>query len=286
MKRENINLIFAALIISTTTSTTPYLLGATIDTSKPTSLVTLAIIASACIITTPCLKLLTNIYVQRISTTTKFILKKRLINNLLRHGFFSLRQGGNIIDLVDGDVDGTIYLYHRLYYDIALNTSLITASLGAIIYINPHLLLAALSSIFLSIFFCYTTQKKANTLFEELVNENTHLLGSICDDIRLNSTTSSYSKQIQHIEKLSVRAQLKSSMLTAFSLSSYIVGITSLILIGGGYIFAEKITTGEMFSAVIYIERALSPTSALISIYYSTRESSTRLKRVKHNISR
>lgn len=283
MIRGNLLLVLISVVLSLISISSPYLLGEAIDRYGRREALPLVMLASLCIVVVPCLKLLVLIYVQRVSKNTRFILKKKLLSTLLEQNFTNLSLGGQVIDLVDGDVEGALYLYHRVYYDVAFNISLIVMSLCVVAYIQPQILLAPLAAITLSgVMYCLA-RRKAGLLFQAFVQVNCKLVGHLCDDIRLkfDAPHAYYNDRFKSIQKLGVSAQLRSSILGAFSSSSYMLGIVLLFLMGGGYFYTDKMTSGELFSSVIYVERVLSPTSSLVAIYFSVRESSVRFNRIK-----
>ncbi|MCR8718754.1 ABC transporter transmembrane domain-containing protein [Pseudomonas syringae] len=289
MNRSNLILMLAALVASFISTSSPYLLGLAIDHYGEYKKIAFGIIflAGAGLLVSPLLKLTTVLYVQKISMKTRQRLKEQLINILVRQNMENATNGGQIVDLVDGDVDGALYLLHRVYYDVALNISLIIMSLSIVAYMEPIILLAPVLAIILSFIFYWLIRTKANTLFMKVVAFNTKLVGSICDDIRLRGkiNVENHTEAMQKFTKLSVVTQFQSSMMNSFSSSSHIVAIVTLLAIGAWYSTGNRISAGELVSAAIYVERVLAPVGALVAMYFSTREAFVRLNRIKINMS-
>lgn len=269
---------------SITASVSPYLIGNSINlylASDNSYVYTLAS-ASLFIIATPPLKLAANIYLQKSISKTRYILKKTILTHLLNTRFETTRKLGERIELIDGDVDGSIYLYHSIYFDISLNCSIIIAALAITALYHPLLALAPLSGLLYATAAYFLTQKNSNSLYSEYVQQNTVTIGNICEHLHdATPYTDRVEFDIKNIQRLAFRSSLKASTFESVSGSCYPVAIVVLFLVSAHLLSAGGSSIGAIFASTIYLERVLSPTMSLISIYYSSREASYRRSRIR-----
>lgn len=283
--RYNIILSCFGLAISITSAASPYLIGSSINLYLSQDGSYIFTISTACllIITAPILRLSANIYLQQISSKTRSILKKKLLKHLLISNFSSTRKSGEIIDMIDGDVDSALYLYHAVFLDVTINSSLIVLSLLIITYYYPIMIFAPLSGMAFALLIYLITQKKSDTIYTQYVTENTTIIGAICD-LLTRSKAQPYTEilrsDIDKISKLALHSSFKASMFEALSGLCYLLAMGILFLTALYAINSNIMNTGAIFAAAIYIERVLAPTTSLISIYYSTREASYRRRRI------
>lgn len=270
-------------MIATASAASPYLIGNSINLylAQDNSYIGMISIACLIIIATPILRLLANIHIQKTLSKTRLFLKCRLITHLTTKDPLIKRNNGEIIDLIDGDVDNSLYLSHAIFFDISLNSSLIILSLLITAYYYPLITLAPLSGILYALIAFYITHKTSNTLYAKYVTENTKIIGVICNFL---AHSKFYNKKtridIKKIEKLAFRSSLKSSLLESLSGSCYVLAIGVLLLTVIHAISQNSMSTGAIFASVIYVERVLNPTTALISIYFSSREAAYRRERI------
>jgi ABC-type bacteriocin/lantibiotic exporter with double-glycine peptidase domain len=141
--------------------------------------------------------------------------------------------------------------------------------------------LAPLSGLLYASAAYFITRRKSDTLFEEYVQENTVIIGTICAHVCDAKPYNDRVKlDIKKIERLAFRSNLKASFFESISGTCYLVAIVFLFLISAHLISESALTTGAIFASAIYLERVLSPTMSLISIYYSSREASYRRNRI------
>lgn len=286
--KYNIILSCLGLSVALSSATSPFLIGNSINLYLSHDRSYILIISTACllILVTPALRLSANIYLQKISSNTTSNIKRKLLRVLFTTHFSADRRSGELLDLVDGDVDGAIYLYHGIFLDITINASLIALALLMIAYYYPAMIIAPLAGIFYSIAIYLSTKNNSNRIYTEYVTENTITIGKICDLLKQPNT--SYSDQLREdekkINKLALFSNLKISVLAALSGTSYLVGITTMLLIGFYAMNNNIMDAGMIFASAMYVERVLTPTSALISIYFSSREAFCRRSRIHNNI--
>ncbi len=237
------------------------------------------------LISAPILRYIFNIYIAKIDAGYR----KKTKNNLLRKLFFKkdLQSDEEIVDLVDGDVDGSIYLKYRRVFDVSINTSIIALSFSALIYFNFWLTLPPCIAIILTIFTFNLSKNTSNKSYLKYIELNTSFLGKICNDINKNQPVdvSKYENDSVEIVKVSVKANLLNETYSSLTSFSYIIGISSLGLVG--YILVSKfnVGVGEIIATAIYVERVLVPVNTLTRIFYETREAKARLMRIQNNIS-
>lgn len=283
--RHNIILSCLGLAISITSATSPYLIGSSINLYLSQDSSYIFTISTACllIITAPILRLSANIYLHQISSKTRSILKKKLLRHLLISDSSNTRNSGEIIDLIDGDVDSALYLYHAVFLDITINSTLIILSLLIITYHYPFMIFAPLSGMAFALLIYFITPKKSDAIYTQYVTENTTTIGTICDLLTLSKTrthTETLRSNIDKINKLALHSSFKASMFEALSGSCYLLAMGILFLTALYATNNNIMNSGAIFASAIYIERVLSPTTSLISIYYSTREASYRRRRI------
>lgn len=282
--KSNLILCCFGVGIAILTSAPPYLIGASINLYLASDSFYLYALAGASflLIATPPLKLAANIYLQKTASKTRFILKKAILNHLLDRSFEHTQKPGERIELIDGDVDGSIYLYHSIYLDVSLNCSIIIAALLVTAHYHPLLALAPLTGLVYAIAAYLITRKNSNSLFAEYVQENTVTIGAICE-LLLNAKpyTNRIKIDIKNIERLAFRSSLKATTFESMSSTCYPVAIVFLLLVSAHLLSVGETNIGSIFASAIYLERVLSPTMSLISIYYSSREASYRRSRIR-----
>lgn len=286
--KYNIILSCLGLAVAFSSATSPFLIGNSINLYLVQDHSYILTISTACllILATPALRLSANIYLEKISSNTRSNVKRQLLRILFTTNLSANRKSGELIDLIDGDVDGAMYLYHGIYLDITINATLIVLALLMIAYYYPVMIVAPLAGIIFSIAIYLSTKKNSSRLYSEYVTENTITIGKICD--LLKQPNIFYSDQLREdvkkINTLALLSNLKVSVLAAISGASYLVGITTMLLIGFYALNNNIMNAGAIFASAIYIERVLSPTNALISIYFSSREAFYRRTRINNNI--
>ena len=270
-------------MIAAVSAASPYLMGNSINLYLIQDSSYIGMISTACliIILTPILRLLANIHIQKISSKTRLILKNNLITHLSTNNPSIKRNNGEIIDLIDGDVDSSLYLNHGIFFDISLNSSLIILSLLITAYYYPLMTLAPLSGIVYALIAFYITHKSSDILYAKYVTENTKIIGTICNFLAQSKFYSDKTRiDIKNIERLAFRSRLKSSILESLSGTCYVLAIGVLLLTVIHALSQNMMSTGAIFASAIYVERVLNPTTALISIYFSNREAFYRRKRI------
>lgn len=281
--KSNLILCCFGLGVSALTSASPYLIGNSINLYLSHDRLYLYVLAGASlfIIATPPLKLAANIYLQKTSAKTRYILKKTILTRLGSKASIHTRNPGEQIELIDGDVDGSLYLYHSVFFDTSLNFSIIIFALIITTHYHPLLALAPLSGLIYASAAYFITRRNSATLFEEYVKENTVTIGAICAHLYNAEPYNDRVKlSIKHIERLAFRSGLKASSFESISGTCYLVAIVFLFLISAHLLSESTLTTGAIFASAIYLERVLSPTTSLLSIYYSSREAAYRRHRI------
>lgn len=149
--KSNLILCCFGLGISVLTSASPYLIGSSINfyLSQDRSYLYALAGASLLIIATPPLKLAANIYLQRTAAKTRYILKRTILTHLRSKATTYRGNPGEQIELIDGDVDGSIYLYHSVFFDTSLNFSIIIFALIITAQYHPLLVLAPLAACYM-----------------------------------------------------------------------------------------------------------------------------------------
>lgn len=283
----NLRVILMGVTVALSSIAPPYLIGVAINSYFASGKLEKSTVILACllIITTPCLRVASSIYVQKISSTTRKLLKKSLIKKLIIDAQPINHTYGEIIDLVDGDVEGAIYLYHSIYLDITLNSSIMLLSLYMIFNYNPIMAAAPLAAILYSILLHLFSREIPSKSYAAYVDRNTDLISEIGESLekRPRPSFDFHRTQCVHVRTLSLFACGKISILEFLSGLSYLIGIILLFKIGSDSIIDGTLSIGDFVSAAIYIERVLAPTTALIGIYYATSEALYRRARVKKN---
>jgi len=270
--------------ISIATSASPYLIGNSINLYLASDNLYLYALASASlfIIITPPLKLAANIYIQRTTSKTRYILKKTILTYLLNTRLQTKRKLGERIELIDGDVDGSTYLYHSVYFDISLNGSIIIAALVITAFYHPLLALAPLSGLLYATAAYFLTRRNSNSLFSDYIQKNTATIGIICEHLYdATPYTDRLELDIKNVKRLAFRSSFKASTFESVSGSCYPVAMFVLFLVSTYLLRSGDSNIGAIFASTIYLERVLSPTMSLISIYYSSREASYRRSRIR-----
>lgn len=129
--KSNLVLCCFGVGIAILTSASPYLIGNSINLYLASDSLYLYALtgASLFLIATPPFKLVANIHLQKTAAKTRLTLKKAILNHLLGRSFEHTHKPGERFELIDGDVDGSMYLYHSIYLDVSLNCSIIIAAL-------------------------------------------------------------------------------------------------------------------------------------------------------------
>ncbi len=270
------------MAVAFTSIASPYLIGMTINSYTNYGEINKLVIFAIClfIVMSPCARLASNLYTQKLSALTRKRLKSRLTNVIIPN--MTISSYGEAIDLIDGDVEGAIYLYHNIYLDITLNLGIFLPSLFIIFSYNSLIIIAPLAAILYIIIIKLFFRKLYLRSHEEYVETNTHLICSIStakssvprsnfDDLQKNCNT---------IRLLSLFAKGKISLLEFFSNLHYLLGIILLFYLGSSLTTEGTLPIGDFVSAAIYLERVLLPTASLISIYYATSEARYRRKRI------
>lgn len=260
----------------------PYLIGQAINFYTRHGEIDTLIISAACvlIIATPCGRLASYLYIQKLSTATRKSLKTRLTEKIIPKT--TSENHGEAIDLIDGDVEGSIYLYHNIYLDIASSLSALLLALFIVLHYNPSLIIAPLSAILYIITFKILTRKTYLSSYKKYVETNTQLISSI-SNLRNSSSLSNLGfikESNRQIKLLSLISRAKTALLELASNLSYLIGIILLFYIGSNSIANDTLSIGNFVSAAIYLERVLVPTAALVNIYYATGEARYRRMRI------
>lgn len=260
----------------------PYLIGQAINFYTKHGEIDTLIISVACllIIATPCGRLASHLYIQKLSTATRKSLKTRLTEKIIPKT--TLENHGEAIDLIDGDVEGSIYLYHNIYLDIASSLSALLLSLFIVFHYNPSLTIAPLSAILYIATFKILTRRTYLSSYKKYVETNTQLISNI-SNFRNSSSLSKLGlikESNRQIKLLSLISRAKIALLELASNLSYLIGIILLFYIGSNSIANDTLSIGDFVSAAVYLERVLVPTAALVSIYYATGEARYRRMRI------
>ncbi|NBA94394.1 hypothetical protein [Pseudomonas sp. R5(2019)] len=258
------------------------MIGKVIDTYYATNTIDnfFLFLAGLAIITTPCLRFGANLILQKYNAKTRAPHKKLLIINIIKPSNRKISQG-RAIDLIDGDTDGTIYLYHGIYLDITLNLALLIFAFAIILCNYPiYALPPAIAIVFSLIVHCLY-QRKLPNLFNQYIEQNTIFLETVCTDLRSNKKLilKHYTSACRKILKPCVTANLKVCTLEFLSSLSYLLGLATLILIYTFTTSHETSSIGAFIAVALYIEKALAPVFSLVGIYYSTAESLSRQRR-------
>ena len=265
----------------------PYLIGQAINLYTTHGEIDMLIISAACvlIIATPCGRLASHLYVQKLSTATRKKLKSRLTEKIIPKT--TSESSGAAIDLIDGDVEGSIYLYHNIYLDIASSLSALLPALFIVFHYNPSLTIAPLSAILYIATFKILTRKTYSSSYKKYVETNTELISNI-SNFRNSPSLSNHGhlkESNRQIKLLSLISRAKIALLELASNLSYLIGIILLFYIGSNSIANDTLSIGDFVSAAIYLERVLVPTAALVSIYYATGEARYRRMRIDRCLS-
>lgn len=265
----------------------PYLIGQAIDNFHQNRQLALKFSAYACIciLAGPCLKVLVNLFLSKVSSQTRLLLKKDLFNSLCMSNIL-LANKGAVIDLVDGDVDGAIYLYHRVYFDAALNSSLMLLSLGVVYFYYPSLFTAPFLALLFGAIFLWVSRRVSNGGFLKYVHLNTALIGDVCSKLMSSGyfPLKDYSARVGDIKREALFAHLKLSLLNSFASLGYLLGVVLLFFFGAQLFSSSELSAGDLFSSLIYVERVLVPAMSLVAMYHSTREAAVRRARIEQNI--
>ncbi|SDB38471.1 ABC transporter transmembrane domain-containing protein [Pseudomonas sp. NFACC13-1] len=265
----------------------PYLIGQAINFYTKHGEIDTLIISVACvlIIATPCGRLASHLYIQKLSTATRKSLKTRLTEKIILKT--TLENHGEAIDLIDGDVEGSIYLYHNIYLDIASSLSALLLALFIVFHYNPSLTIAPLSAILYIATFKILTRRAYLSSYKKYVETNTQLISNI-SNLRNSSSLSDLElikENNRQIKLLSLISRAKIALLELVSNLSYLIGIILLFYIGSNSIANDTLSIGDFVSAAVYLERVLVPTGALVSIYYATGEARYRRMRIDRCLS-
>jgi len=265
----------------------PYLIGQAINLYTKHGEIDMLIISAACvlIIATPCGRLASHLYVQKLSTVTRKSLKSRLTEKIIPQT--TSENHGEAIDLIDGDVEGSIYLYHNIYLDVASSLSALLLALFIVLHYNPSLIIAPLSAILYIATLKVITRKIYLSSYKKYVESNTQLISNISNSMNSSSPSNleHFKKSNRQIKLLSLISRAKIALLELASNLSYLIGIILLFYIGSNSIANDTLSIGDFVSAAIYLERVLVPTAALVSIYYATGEARYRRMRIDRCLS-
>lgn len=181
--KYNIALSFLGIVVALASATPPLLIGKSINLYLSQDDFYLITLVTACILilATPALRLSANVHLQKIASKTRYDLKKKLLQNLLFTNFWPSRGSGEFIDLIDGDVDNALYLYHGVYLDTVTNATLIALALSIIGYFYPVMIVAPSIAIIFSITMYTFTRVTCNNIYTEYVKENTTIINRICE---------------------------------------------------------------------------------------------------------
>ncbi len=281
---SNWKIILMGIIVALSSIASTYLIGMAVNSYSANGETNILIVVLSCafILATPCLRTISNIYTQKMSSATKKTLKQRLIKKLVIDSHRKDSTYGEIIDLVDGDVEGAIYLYHNIHLDITLNISIMILSLYIIYSYSPIMALAPFAAILYAIIFHLLSRKSTQNLYSPYVERNTNFISSIGESMEQKPRPSFelHLTQCTKVRKSSVIACGKLSSFEFCAGLSYLIGIFLLFTIGSSSIVDGTLSIGDLISSTIYIERVLSPTIALISVYYATSEALYRKTRI------
>lgn len=274
-------LVLMAVVVAGLSVLSPYLIGKAVDRVNDPGGGFMIVVGGACVtmLLSPCLRFIVNVYIGVVDKRTRVRLKQSLLSTLCLHHFSKLDGGGHIIAMVDGDVEGALYLHHRVYFDLGLNIALIFLSLLVVVGINFILVIPPLVSLILGLAVCWFARDAPRRAYNDYIEADTRLVGGICDEVMGRHRRHKVS--LSEVLDKAFRAHFQSSAMNASSSSSYFVGVIVLFLIGSTLLVGGAITAGELFSVLMYMDRILAPAAAVLAIYYSTRESSVRLERIR-----
>lgn len=281
MITTNLLLILIAVVVAGLSVLSPYLIGQAVDRVSDPGGGFMIVVGAVCVtmLLSPCLKFIVNVYIGVVDRRTRVRLKQTLLSRLCLHHFSKLDGGGHIIAMVDGDVEGALYLHHRVYFDLGLNVALIFLSLLVVVGVNSILIIPPLISLILGVAVCWFAREAPRRAYNDYIDADTRLVGGICDEVM--GRHKQHNVSLSEVLDKAFRAHLQSSALNASSSSSYFVGVVALFFIGSMLLIDDVITAGELFSVLMYMDRVLAPAAAVLAIYYSTRESSVRLERIR-----
>lgn len=280
---HNFGFIALGVASASVNLSSPFFLGQAIDYYQKNHELPILYLLATCsaFILAPCIRFGAKIYLARSNASTRLELKQRSVNFLIQHDKESLSEG-DIIEFIDNDIDGSIYLHHNIYYDIS--TSIAAILMAFITIFNYHYLLsiAPIAAIAFSSAIYILTRKILNNAYGKYIEENTALTSKI-----LSATHTKTSRPFIEFETLKTsvldtlwRTQLKISSLEAISGLSFLIGISLLLYIGSELLAINALTTGEFIASAMYVERILIPLGFLIGIYFSTAEALYRRSRV------
>ncbi|MBT2338128.1 MULTISPECIES: hypothetical protein [Pseudomonas] len=283
---SNFRVILMGIAVAFTSIASPYLIGMIINFYTQYGEIENVVIVVTCLLitTSPCARLASNLYIQKLSAATRKQLKSQLTNAIIPNTTIS--NYGEAIDLIDGDVEGAIYLYHHIYLDITLNLGILLPSLFIIFSYNTLIIIAPMAAILYTITITVLSRKLYSRSHEQYVEANTLLIRSI-STAKSSASRSNFDKlqgNCGKIELLSLFARGKISLLEFFSNLSYLFGIILLFYLGSSLIIESTLPIGDFVSAAIYLERVLLPTASLINIYYATSEARYRRKRINQRL--
>lgn len=283
----NLRVILIGIVGALVGIAPPYLIGQTINLYNKYQRIDIMAIFIACalIIASPCVRVASHLYAQRLTTITRKKLKTKLTKAIIPKT--TTECYGKAIDLIDGDVEGSIYLYHNIYLDIAASLSALFLALFIVFHYNPSLIVAPLSAILYIVILKILTRKPYLRSYEKYVEMHTQLISRISISTRPSSLLNfeGLIKIGRKIQILSLQSKAKLALLELTSNFSYLIGITLLFYIGSYSIANETLSIGDFVSAAIYLERILMPTATLVSIYYSTGEARYRRMRIARSLS-
>ncbi|MEB0092344.1 hypothetical protein QN391_21600 [Pseudomonas sp. CCI1.2] len=261
----------------------PFFLGATIDHYQEHHELHIWHISAACIsfILSPCIKLYTKIQLAKSNAATRLKLKQKSVQILIQHNRGSLPEG-DIIEFVDNDVDGSIYLYHNIYFDISVSLAAICLSLIAIYNYHFSLLIAPIAAIIFSSLVYITSRTVIEKTYGRYVEQNTVLISNIISASQMKSGPSFdvFDELKKDTLMILCKTQLKISTLEAATGFSFLIGMSLLLYIGDQLLQSNAITLGALIASAMYIERILNPLGFLLGIYFSSAEAIYRRSRM------
>ena len=289
LNRGNLSLFILGSTASLLNATPPMLLGMSIDQYRAEEEFPLLLLglAAFAMLGVPFTRLLARLYITRINRNTRRELKLAILHRLLNLGF-NRTPDTYAVELIDNDVEHTMYSRHNVYLDIGFNASLIIFSLCIIASINLFLLIPPLLAIAYTALCCSSTRRLTATCYESVLYTNARIVNYMGDVVsRDRRLALNYLQRATPILKnRSIKTNLKLASMEALSSVSFMVGVTALFTTASLLLNSDSGSAGAIVAVLMYIERVLGPTSALVNIYYSLAEARCRDSRINSILGR
>ena len=184
---------------------------------------------------------------------------------------------GNIYDLVDGDIDKSLFLHHQIYYDLTTSITIIITSLIFLTNISFYLLLPFLGIIFIFLIQFSISKFFTKDLYKNYIEKTSSYIENVVENIEKNKKIDL--EKSDSLIKESFKVKLKGSLFESLNSSNYIFSIFLITYFFINYDYG--ITIGNSVSSILYLERILSSLNLLVVIYFASKEAISRKLRMK-----